>query len=122
MGTKLEVAYYDQLRTALDLEKTVIENLAGGQEYVDIGGERRHVIGYLQDFLFSPDRARTPMKALSGGEHNRLLLAQLFAQGDRTYKLGSGITSEYGRYAKSLGEPVTGLDLVLSRSEMGREL
>jgi len=80
LGTKLEVAYYDQLRTALDLEKTVIENLAGGQEYVDIGGERRHVIGYLQDFLFSPDRARTPMKALSGGEHNRLLLAQLFAQ------------------------------------------
>jgi ATP-binding cassette subfamily F protein uup len=80
LGTKLEVAYYDQLRAALKLEETVIENLAGGQEYVEIGGERRHVIGYLQDFLFSPDRARTPMKALSGGEHNRLLLAQLFAQ------------------------------------------
>ena len=80
LGTKLEVAYYDQLRAALELDKTVIENLAGGREYVEIQGERRHVIGYLQDFLFSPDRARTPMKALSGGEHNRLLLARLFAQ------------------------------------------
>jgi len=80
LGTKLEVAYYDQLRTGLELEKTVIENLAEGREYVEVQGERRHVIGYLQDFLFSPDRARTPMKALSGGEHNRLLLARLFAQ------------------------------------------
>ena len=80
LGTKLEVAYYDQLRAALELEKTVIENLAEGREYVEVQGERRHVIGYLQDFLFSPDRARTPMKALSGGEHNRVLLARLFAQ------------------------------------------
>jgi ATP-binding cassette subfamily F protein uup len=80
LGTKLEVAYYDQLRAGLELEKTVIENLAEGREYVEVQGESRHVIGYLQDFLFSPDRARTPMKALSGGEHNRLLLARLFAQ------------------------------------------
>jgi len=80
LGTRLEIAYYDQLRAALELEKTVIENLAEGREYIEINGERRHVIGYLQDFLFSPDRARTPMKALSGGEHNRLLLARLFAQ------------------------------------------
>jgi ATP-binding cassette subfamily F protein uup len=80
LGTRLEIAYYDQLRAALEFEKTVIENLAEGREYVEINGERRHVIGYLQDFLFSPDRARTPMKALSGGEHNRLLLARLFAQ------------------------------------------
>jgi len=80
LGTKLEIAYYDQLRAALEFEKTVIENLAEGREYIEINGERRHVIGYLQDFLFSPDRARTPMKALSGGEHNRLLLARLFAQ------------------------------------------
>ena len=80
LGTKLEVAYYDQLRAALELEKTVIENLAEGSEYVQVQGERRHAIGYLQDFLFSPDRARTPMKALSGGEHNRVLLARLFAQ------------------------------------------
>jgi ATP-binding cassette subfamily F protein uup len=79
LGTKLEVAYYDQLRAALELEKTVIDNLSEGREYIEINGERRHVIGYLQDFLFSPDRARTPMKALSGGEHNRLLLARLFA-------------------------------------------
>jgi ATP-binding cassette subfamily F protein uup len=80
LGTKLEVAYYDQLRAQLELEKTVIENVAGGGEYFDVRGERRHVIGYLQDFLFSPERARTPVKALSGGERNRLLLARLFAQ------------------------------------------
>jgi len=80
LGTKLEVAYYDQLRAALELEKTVIENLGEGREYIEVQGQRRHVIGYLQDFLFTPDRARTPMKALSGGEHNRVLLARLFAQ------------------------------------------
>jgi ATP-binding cassette subfamily F protein uup len=79
LGTKLEVAYYDQLRAALDFEKTVIENLAEGREYIDVHGQPRHVIGYLQDFLFSPERARTPIKALSGGEHNRVLLARLFA-------------------------------------------
>jgi ATP-binding cassette subfamily F protein uup len=80
LGTNLEVAYYDQLRAALDLEESVVENLGEGREYIEIGGQQRHVIGYLQDFLFSPDRARTPMKALSGGEHNRVLLARLFAQ------------------------------------------
>jgi ATP-binding cassette subfamily F protein uup len=80
LGTKLEIAYYDQLRAALELEKTVIENLGQGRETIEVQGQRRHVIGYLQDFLFSPDRARTPMKALSGGEHNRVLLARLFAQ------------------------------------------
>ena len=80
LGTKLEVAYYDQLRGALDLEKSVLDNLGEGREYIEVRGQRRHVIGYLQDFLFSPDRARTPMKALSGGEHNRVLLARLFAQ------------------------------------------
>jgi ATP-binding cassette subfamily F protein uup len=80
LGTKLEIAYYDQLRAVLELEKTVIENIAEGREYVDVQGQRRHVISYLQDFLFSPDRARVPVKALSGGERNRLLLARLFAQ------------------------------------------
>jgi ATP-binding cassette subfamily F protein uup len=80
LGTKLEVAYYDQLRAALDLDKSVIENLGEGREFVEVRGRSRHVIGYLQDFLFSPDRARTPLKALSGGEHNRVLLARLFAQ------------------------------------------
>jgi ATP-binding cassette subfamily F protein uup len=80
LGTKLEIAYYDQLRAALDLEKSVVENLAEGREYVEVQGQRRHVMGYLQDFLFSPERARTPLKALSGGEHNRVLLARLFAQ------------------------------------------
>ena len=67
-------------RMQLALEKTVIENIAEGSDYLDIGGERRHVIGYLQDFLFSPERARTPVATLSGGERNRLLLARLFSQ------------------------------------------
>ena len=80
LGTKLEVAYYDQLRASLDFERTVVENIGAGAEYIEVGGARRHVIGYLQDFLFSPERARTPMKALSGGEQNRVLLAQLFAK------------------------------------------
>ncbi len=80
LGTKLEVAYYDQLRASLDFERSVADNIAGGAEFIEIGGARRHVIGYLQDFLFSPERARTPVKALSGGEQNRVLLAQLFAK------------------------------------------
>jgi ATP-binding cassette subfamily F protein uup len=80
LGTKLEIAYYDQLRAVLELDKTVQENIAEGREYVEVHGERRHVISYLQDFLFSAERARTPAKVLSGGERNRLLLARLFAQ------------------------------------------
>jgi len=80
LGTKLEVAYFDQLRGRLELEKTVIDNVAGGREHFEIAGQRRHVIGYLQDFLFAPERARQPVSALSGGERNRLLLARLFAQ------------------------------------------
>ncbi|MFI5315376.1 MAG: ATP-binding cassette domain-containing protein [Myxococcota bacterium] len=80
LGTKLAIAYYDQLRGVLELEKTVMENIAEGREYVDVQGGRRHVISYLQDFMFSPERARIPAKVLSGGERNRLLLARLFAQ------------------------------------------
>jgi ATP-binding cassette subfamily F protein uup len=80
LGTRLEVAYFDQLRAELALDKTVIENIAEGREYTEVNGERRHVLGYLQDFLFEPERARTPVRALSGGERNRLLLARLFAQ------------------------------------------
>jgi len=79
LGTKLEIAYFDQLREQLDLDRTVAENVAEG-EHLDVGGQRRHVIGYLQDFLFSPERARTPVRTLSGGERNRLLLARLFAR------------------------------------------
>ncbi|NLS12558.1 ABC transporter ATP-binding protein [Vibrio sp. SM6] len=77
-GTKLEVAYFDQYREALDPEKTVIDNLADGKQEVMVGGRERHALSYLQDFLFSPKRARTPVKALSGGEKNRLLLARIF--------------------------------------------
>ena len=80
MGTKLEVAYFDQLRNQLDLEKTVIDNVAEGRESITINGASRHVIGYLGDFLFPPGRCRVPVKALSGGERNRLLLARLFSK------------------------------------------
>lgn len=80
LGTKLQVAYFDQLRHALNLEKTVIENVCEGSDMIEINGAKKHVISYLGDFLFTPDRARTPVKALSGGECNRLLLARLFSQ------------------------------------------
>ncbi|APU49749.1 ATP-binding cassette domain-containing protein [Acinetobacter junii] len=76
-GTQLEVAYFDQLRNALDLGKTVMANVSEGSDFVDVNGNRRHIYSYLQDFLFSPERARTPVKALSGGERNRILLAKL---------------------------------------------
>lgn len=77
-GTKLEVAYFDQHRADLDPERTVMDNLAEGKQEVMVNGRSRHVLGYLQDFLFHPKRAMTPVKALSGGERNRLLLAKLF--------------------------------------------
>jgi len=80
LGTRREVLYVDQLRAQLDPEKTVIENVGEGSDYVTIGGKSRHVIGYLQDFLFSADRARSPVRILSGGERNRLLLAKLFTK------------------------------------------
>lgn len=80
LGTKIEVAYFDQLRNQLDEEKTVLDNIAHGSEFLEINGERKHALSYLQDFLFSPQRARTPVKALSGGERNRVLLARLFSR------------------------------------------
>ncbi len=80
LGTNIEIAYYDQLREQLDEEKTVIENICGNSDTIMINGKPRHIIGYMQDFLFSPDRARTPVKVLSGGERNRLLLARLFTK------------------------------------------
>ena len=79
-GTRIDVAYFDQLRHQLDLEKTVIDNVAEGRDFIDIDGQSRHVLSYLGDFLFSPQRARTPVKALSGGERARLLLAKLFSK------------------------------------------
>ena len=77
VGTQLEVAYFDQLRHQLDLEKSVAQNVSEGSDFVDVNGQRRHIYSYLQDFLFAPERARTPVKALSGGERNRILLAKL---------------------------------------------
>jgi ATP-binding cassette subfamily F protein uup len=77
-GSRVEIAFFDQLRAQLDLSKSVIENVAEGREELVIGGVRKHVHGYLADFLFTPERARTPVSALSGGERARLLLAKLF--------------------------------------------
>ncbi|WP_353118716.1 ATP-binding cassette domain-containing protein [Nitratidesulfovibrio sp.] len=79
-GTRLEIAYFDQLRTALDGEKSVMDNVAEGADTIDVNGNRRHVAGYLRDFLFEPDRLRLPARVLSGGERNRLLLAKLFTR------------------------------------------
>jgi ATP-binding cassette subfamily F protein uup len=80
LGSKLQIAYFDQERSALDPEKTVIDNIAEGREFIEINGSERHVISYLNDFLFTPQRSRTPVRALSGGECNRLLLAKLFSK------------------------------------------
>lgn len=77
-GTRLDIAYFDQHRAEIDLNKTVVDNLAEGKQEITVAGRTRHVLGYLQDFLFPPKRALTPVKALSGGERNRLLLARLF--------------------------------------------
>jgi ATP-binding cassette subfamily F protein uup len=79
-GTNLEVAYSDQMRSILDETKTARDIVGDGSDYVDVNGNRRHVIGYLKDFLFTPDRAQTPVSVLSGGERNRLLLARLFTR------------------------------------------
>ncbi|MBR4945473.1 MAG: ATP-binding cassette domain-containing protein, partial [Kiritimatiellae bacterium] len=78
LGSNVKPAFFDQLRATLNLEATVVENVAEGKEFVTIGGVRKHIYGYLGDFLFTPERARTPVKALSGGERARLLLARLF--------------------------------------------
>jgi len=80
LGTQLKIAYFDQLRGELDPEKDLIDNICGGQQFIEINGQRRHAITYLGDFLFAPDRIRTPVKALSGGEINRAILARLFTQ------------------------------------------
>jgi ATP-binding cassette subfamily F protein uup len=80
LGTQLEVAYFDQMRAQLDPEKTVAETIAPGSDWIEVGGSRKHVMSYLGDFLFPPRRATAPVRTLSGGERNRLLLARLFAR------------------------------------------
>ena len=80
LGTQLQVVYFDQLRGQLNSELSVRENVSEGSDFIEIGDQRKHVMGYLQEFLFSPQRANTPVKALSGGERNRLLLAKLFTK------------------------------------------
>ena len=80
LGTNLEIGYFDQLRQALDLEKTVAYNVGEGRDYIKLNGKDRHIVGYLRGFLFSPKRAMTPVKALSGGERNRVILAKLFTR------------------------------------------
>ncbi|GFZ92654.1 ABC transporter ATP-binding protein [Dyella caseinilytica] len=80
LGTGLQIAYFDQHRAQLNDSLNALDNVAEGREYIELNGQRKHIIGYLQDFLFSPERARAPITRLSGGERNRLLLAKLFAQ------------------------------------------
>ncbi|WP_322070612.1 ATP-binding cassette domain-containing protein [Paraburkholderia bannensis] len=80
VGTNLQVAYFDQMRAQLDLEKTLADTISPGSDWVEINGAKKHVMSYLGDFLFAPERARSPVKSLSGGERNRLLLARLFAR------------------------------------------
>jgi ABC transport system ATP-binding/permease protein len=80
LGTRQEVAYYDQQRAQLDLDATVSHNITARSDFVQVNGENKHVSGYLRDFLFRPEQLRTPARALSGGERNRLLLARLFTQ------------------------------------------
>ncbi|MDH5786529.1 MAG: ATP-binding cassette domain-containing protein [Chromatiales bacterium] len=80
LGTKLEIAYFDQHRAILDEEASVLDNVAEGSDRVEVNGQSKHIMGYLQDFLFTPERARSPVKSLSGGERNRLLLAKLFTK------------------------------------------
>ncbi|MEY2688539.1 MAG: hypothetical protein RL375_2737 [Pseudomonadota bacterium] len=80
LGTNLQVAYFDQMRAALDLERTLADTISPGSEWIEIAGQRKHVMSYLSDFLFSPARANSPVKSLSGGERNRLLLARLLAR------------------------------------------
>ncbi|HEY0720062.1 MAG TPA: ATP-binding cassette domain-containing protein [Gammaproteobacteria bacterium] len=79
-GTRLQISYFDQLRSQLNEEQSIIDNVAEGSDSVEVNGQPKHIVGYLQDFLFTPERMRTPVKALSGGERNRLLLAKLFAK------------------------------------------
>ena len=76
LGTNLQIAFFDQLRDQLDLEASVAQNVSEGSDFVEVGGRKTHIMSYLQDFLFAPERARTPVKALSGGERNRVLLAK----------------------------------------------
>ncbi len=78
-GSKIEVAYFDQMRSTLNLDATLADSISPGSEWVEIGGQRRHIMSYLNDFLFSPERANSPVRTLSGGERNRVLLARLFA-------------------------------------------
>ncbi len=80
LGTRLDIAYFDQRRAQLDGDRSVIDNIADGRQFIEINNQQRHVISYLQDFLFAPERCRTPVDALSGGERNRLLLARLFSK------------------------------------------
>jgi ATP-binding cassette subfamily F protein uup len=80
LGTKLEVAYFDQMRSQLNEEASLMDTISPGSDFVEVNGQRKHVMSYLSDFLFAPERARSPVKSLSGGERNRLLLARLFAK------------------------------------------
>lgn len=80
LGTHLTVSYFDQLRDQLDLDKSAVDNVSEGRDFIEVDGKSKHIFSYLSDFLFSGERARTPLRALSGGERNRVLLAKLFSK------------------------------------------
>ena len=89
LGANLEIAYFDQLRRQLDESKSVQHNVADGYDTLQIGDKTQHVIGYLKNFLFTPERSQTPVRFLSGGERNRVLLAKLFAKTGQRHRAGT---------------------------------
>jgi ATP-binding cassette subfamily F protein uup len=121
LGTNLEIAYFDQLRGQLDEDKTVQDNVGEGSDQIEINGRSRHVLGYLQDFLFTPDRARTAVRFLSGGERNRVLLAKLFAKPANLLVLDEPTNDLDAETLELLEEQLVGFDGTLLMVSHDRE-
>jgi ATP-binding cassette subfamily F protein uup len=122
LGTNLQVAYFDQLRAQLDPARSVRDNVAGGSDMVEVGGRRTHVLSYLKDFLFTPDRAQQPVSALSGGERNRLLLARLFTRPANLLVLDEPTNDLDAETLELLEELLVGFDGTLLLVSHDREL
>ncbi|MEM9367758.1 MAG: ATP-binding cassette domain-containing protein [Planctomycetota bacterium] len=110
LGTNLQIAYFDQLRSTLDEDRTVADNVADGADRVEVGGKSKHIYGYLQDFLFTPERSRTPVKYLSGGERNRLLMARLMTKPANVLVLDEPTNDLDGETLELLEEQLSGFD------------
>ncbi len=108
LGTNLQVAYFDQLRDTLDPDKTVQENVGEGSDKIQIGDKTKHIVGYLQDFLFTPERARTQVRFLSGGERNRALLAKLMTRPANVIVLDEPTNDLDSETLELLGRPAGG--------------